>query len=118
MGDSRKLLREGGEWDAAMRLVFGRSYLWLFGIYVAAFVALALGPLLFGVVAFRYAAVLLPIYGGFLLISQIRSGVALDSMWQAQYPRETWQYKVLLAWNTFAIVAFTVMAVFFVRSNL
>ena len=97
-----------------MKFVLGKSYLWLSGIYVAAFVALAFGPLLFGVVDFRYEAVLLPIYGGFLLISQIRSGVALDSLWRAKYPKETWQYKALLAWNALGFIVFTALAIFFV----
>jgi hypothetical protein len=101
--------------NLAMRLVLGKSYLWLFWIVFAAFVVLVFGPVVFKLQPQVYAIVLLPLEMGLILVSEIRSGVALDSWWRAKYARGTWQYKALVAWHSFALIVFTVMAIVFLE---
>jgi hypothetical protein len=93
-----------------MRLKLGKSYIWIFFIFGAAFIILVFGQALLGRGHPEFAIALLPIVTGFVLISEIRSGIALDSWWRAKYTRETWQYKALLAWEGLGLVVFTVIS--------
>ena len=95
-----------------MRLNLGKSYIWVFLIFAGAFIILGFGPALFGRVYPEYAAALLPIVIGFVLVSEIRSEIALDSRWRTKYTKETWQYKVILAWHGVTLIAAAVFAVF------
>ena len=109
-----------------MRLVLGKSYIWIFWIFVAVYIALGSGVAVFqaahpesecvAVFIFIFSVpILIPIVTAFMLVLEIRSGIALDSYFQAKYPRGTGQYQALLAWHAFALIALTVWAAFFVH---
>jgi hypothetical protein len=97
-----------------MRLELGKNYIWVFLIFAAAFVILGFGQALLRWGHPEYAAALIPITLGFVLVSEIRYGIVLDSWWRAKYTKETWQYKALLAWHGFGLAVLTVAAVFFI----
>lgn len=100
-----------------MRLKLGKSYIWVFLVFTAAFIILGFGQTLLRRGHPEYVVVLMPIVIGFVLISEIRSGIAIDSWWLAKYTKETWQYKALLAWHGVGLTVLTVAAVFFILQS-
>jgi hypothetical protein len=96
-----------------MRFVLNGDYSWIFLIFFGVFVGVGMPLFAFGHPL--YAIISLPILGAFLLVSQIRSGIALDSFWRARYPRESWQFKAILALNVFGFVLTAVLAWYFWR---
>jgi hypothetical protein len=52
----------------------------------------------------------LPAFLAFLLLCELRSGVALDSWWKASHLKGTWQYRGLIAWHSLATALFLVIA--------
>jgi hypothetical protein len=89
-----------------MILEHGKSYLWLFGVYVALFLgSAAVSGLIFG--SPILALPVMALMGLFLLISQIRSGIALDGTWRAIYPKGTWKYRAQIIANI-ALVVFAI----------
>lgn len=87
-----------------LRFESGKSYVWLFGVFLVLF---------FGGIAvceavghFQWGVITLPAFGAFLLVWELRSGVALDSMWRASRPRGSEDYWVILVlqamWVVFA----------------
>jgi hypothetical protein len=91
-----------------LKLIPGKSYLWLFLLYVTLFfggVALssALGDA-------KWSVLTLPLVFGYLLVCQVRSGVALDRVWRASYLKGSWDYKLLIVWNCLGVVLTSVMA--------
>jgi hypothetical protein len=96
-----------------MRLEQGKSYLWLFPIHLVLFAAGfglcgAFGNATWGIVT-------MPLFIAFLMICELRSGIALDSWWRAAHPKGRWQYQAILAWQAFALVWFLAIAYFFIR---
>ena len=97
-----------------LRFRLGESYIWLFVVFLVVFLGSAAFCLaVFG--SFKFAALTMPVFAAYLLACQIRSGVALDSWWQAKYQRGDTMYSVLLAWYAFAVVLISVFCMFFVR---
>src|ERR1700733_5893267 len=93
-----------------MRLEYQKSYLRLFGL----FAALILGGTIISIMAHRrplWVFDILPVFALFLLVSQLRSGIALDSFWVAAHKSGTGMYKVLIAWNFLIAVLMLAMAV-------
>lgn len=83
----------------------GNSYIWVFVVFAALFVGIGMigrNP--------RVAVLLMPITVGSMLICELQSGIALDSWWQAKYPKGTWQYAALTIWHAFVTTAFSAMA--------
>ncbi|QEG37069.1 hypothetical protein [Bythopirellula goksoeyrii] len=97
-----------------MRLEIGKSYLWLFLTFMGVFVVLAFAP--FGQ-PLSASVCLLPLFMGFLLYSQVRSKVALDSWWHATHPAGSRIYTALIVWNTLGVVGMSGMALFFVMNG-
>jgi hypothetical protein len=60
-----------------MRLKPGKSYIWVFLVFAAAFIILGFGQALLRQGHPEYAPALLPIAIGFVLVSEIRSRIAL-----------------------------------------
>jgi hypothetical protein len=94
-----------------IRLELGRSYLWAFAAYAALFlgtIALcaALGHP-------NWAVIPMPIMMIAILSSELRSGIALDSMLRASYPKGTWQYGAMITWHAFGLCLFLGMTYFF-----
>jgi hypothetical protein len=89
-----------------MKLQPGKSYLWVFAIFFVMFAAALFATDTLG-------AVLLPVFMTAVFTSELRSGIVLDSWWQATYPRGTWQYKVGLTLHAIWAVAFAAFAVLF-----
>ena len=84
--------------------------MWVFALY---FAALALCGFILpacGIYSgIKYASLILPITMGPLLALQIRSGLALDSHWRAEYEKGTSQYTALIAWYSIAFVGSIVL---------
>ncbi len=94
-----------------MRFILGRSYVWIF---FAIFLPLWIG----GMVAIARVwmppltvAMLLPAMLLFILTSELRSGIALDSWWRAKYVRGTTLYRLLIAWHLVAMLAFSTLVI-------
>jgi hypothetical protein len=51
-----------------------------------------------------------PLFGVFLLCSEIRSGITLDGLGYAKYSKGTRQYSMTLAWRIIWIIGTSVMA--------
>ena len=89
-----------------------KSYIWIFAIFCPIF--LVSGMIIFpfsGNNSFRIGVCELIVMIGFILFSEIRSGIAIDSWWRAVYPKGTWQYQGVIAWQSFGILAFSILAV-------
>ncbi|TWU44668.1 hypothetical protein Poly51_59370 [Rubripirellula tenax] len=88
-----------------MLLEHSRSYIRIFVIYAILFVtSMAFGAAGYMDAMFTFVAISLPAYLFFLLVSQVRSGIALDNWMVARYPRGTWQFSAQIAWNGFALL--------------
>lgn len=91
-----------------LRLEHGRSYLWLFAVYLALFLGgLALCEALGH---FAWGVVTMPAFLTFVLLCEFRSGVALDSWWRAVHLKGSWQYRALLAWHALGAVLFSLLS--------
>lgn len=95
-------------------LQHGKSYLWLFPVYIGVFFGgfwlsseLTDTP--------SWGVLTLPTSFALLLSCEMGSGVALDSMGRASYPKGTWQYRATLVWHAIGIVLFSVFSFFFIR---
>jgi len=88
-----------------MLLEYSRSYLYILIAYGVIFLfAMTLGVIGYFNYAFPIIVTTMTMLFAFLLISQLRSGIALDSWWIAKYRRGTWQYTGLIAWNCFGLI--------------
>ena len=92
-----------------MLLVRDKNYFWLFAVLAVCVIvsrgvaAATVGGPLAGTYAIPLAAL-------FLLVSQWRSGVALNASWNAEYPKGTWQFfATCVAWAFFCVVATIVL---------
>ncbi|MEM8946914.1 MAG: hypothetical protein AAGD11_17195 [Planctomycetota bacterium] len=97
-----------------MHLEIGKSYIWIFWIFFGVFVVLTFAS---SELSIAIPACLLPFFMGFMLYSQIRSKVALDSWWRATHPAGTRTYTALIIWNTLGVIGMTVMAFLFVQKG-
>jgi len=102
---------EGGSHVSMLRLEYGRSYLWLFFVYIVLFfggVALceAVGRVNWGIFT-------MPAFLAFLLLCEFRSGVALDSWWRARYLKGRWQYRATLAWHCVGMLLLSLLSYVF-----
>jgi hypothetical protein len=95
-----------------VKLVHGRSYLWLFPIFLILF----FGGFGLGAMAgdMRWGALMMPAFVAFLLSCELRSGVAFDSWWRASYLKGSRQYQAMVIWHAIGIVLFCVFAYFFI----
>jgi hypothetical protein len=98
---------------AMIRFEHGKSYIWLFPIFAALF----FGGFALGNAAFNnpnWFIITMPLFVAFLLLGELRSGVALDSWWRATYPKGSWQYQALIAWHITAGIAMAIFSYFFI----
>lgn len=93
-----------------IRFKQGRSYLWLLPIFVILFFGSAM---LLGSPA--WAALMLPLFGAILLVSEWRSGIALDSFMRATHLKGSWQYRALFAWQVTWLVLMSALSVILIR---
>jgi hypothetical protein len=96
-----------------LHLEQGKSYRWLFAIYVVVFtggVALceALGNFSWGILT-------MPAFLTFVLLSELRSGIALDSWWRASHPKGSRQYQAVIAWHAVLLVLLLAFSYFFIH---
>jgi hypothetical protein len=96
MSDERKKHR--------FRLEPGRSYFW----WILPYAVVLFGEtILCTLLAARCWSILaLPALMAFMLICELRSGLALDSEWRASYAKGTWQYSAIIGCNAIALIAF------------
>lgn len=87
-----------------------RSYQWLFWSWVALCIAAIAVTAIIRISPIR-AAICFPVTALFLLVSQVRSGVALNGMWVATYKRGSWQFGAACAANLAMLVFSTVFCV-------
>ncbi len=101
------------EYSVMHRFEQGKSYFWLFPSYAFVFamgfvIAFWLGDIRWGIVA-------TPVALAYVVASEWWSGVAIDSWGNANYLRGSWQYRALVMWHGFAVVAFAVFSYFLIR---
>jgi hypothetical protein len=86
-----------------MTFVKGKSYARIFIVFC---LAILICMVLIGVRVLRlqYATIVIPMLYGYVLVAQLRSGLALDRYWRAQHERGTWQYNVSLAFLVTGII--------------
>jgi hypothetical protein len=105
--DHRRLPARG----IAMLIAQGKSYIHL--AYVFFFIAMGLAiadvAQLLPPVWIKLFVLVLPLFWLFLLVSQVRSNVALDRRWVARYPAGSRKYPIRIAWQ---IVAFVFLSVY------
>lgn len=94
-----------------MKLIIGNGYIWIFCIFAALFIFVGVIGAALKFTDPKYAIMLFPVMFGFILISEIRSGIALDSWWRAKFGKGTWQYAGLITLHSFAFVMFTVICI-------
>lgn len=95
-----------------MLLEPSRSYVSIFVVYAIFFVAaMAFGSAGYMDAMFTFVAISLPAYILFLLVSQVRSGIALDNWMVARYPRGTWQFAAIITWNGFGFILMIAMSI-------
>ena len=83
----------------------GRNYIWIFGVYLSAFLALMAASFVIDFrICFNALLITMPCYAFFLLGSQIRSGCALDNWMVARHYRGTWTYRGRIAWNFVGLI--------------
>ncbi len=100
-----------------MDIEFGRSYLWLLPVLVAAGIFAGVGLEIVANVLPGLADFLgpVPLFLGFvaplwwLAICQLRSGFAINSMWRATGRRGTLAFKLSIGWGIGAPSAFVVI---------
>ena len=97
-----------------MKFLAEKSYIWIFWVFFFAFIVAGSGLAAFGGDP-EYAVVSAPVVVGIVLALEIRSGVALDSLWRAKYAKGAWQYKAVLAWHCAGLIALTVMTAIFLE---
>jgi hypothetical protein len=94
----------------------GKSYLWLFPIYVVIFfggVALSEGVLGNG----DWGILTMPAFVAFMLLCELRSGVALDSWWRAAHIKGSRKYRLIIAWHMAAVVLLSLVSCFAIYSS-
>jgi len=88
-----------------MHLELGQRYIFLFYVYMLLFlVGMATYVITNAKVVVGFLLLAVPTMIAFVLVSQIRSGIALNSYWVAKYPRGTSAYRLLLALNIVAFI--------------
>ena len=98
-----------------LRLQQDESYLWLFLVYCALFALCAMGSFYNASSSvFTLPVLIAPVLIAYVLACEIWSGVALNSMWRAEYLRGSWQYRASLAWHTTGVVMLSVFAFYFI----
>ncbi len=85
-----------------LKFKYGNSYVRIFFIFLFLFICgfilcEAVGHLNWGILT-------LPAFLTLLFLCELRSGVALDSWWQASYLKGCWQYQAILAWQAVGLV--------------
>ena len=64
-----------------------------------------------------WGVVTMPVFLAFVLASELRSKVALDSWWRASYAKGCWQYGAIVTWHGFGIMA-TLLFAYFAIGNI
>ena len=101
--------------NAMIKFVGGKSYLWLFPVFLVAMLV----STAFCFVAFRrplLGSLALPITMGYFFVCQWKSGIALDSKWTAKYPNGTWQFRCTMICGMVGTIAFLIGVVFAIIS--
>lgn len=91
-------LNERWIWSAKTNLKIGQSYLYIFAFYMLFFItAFSFGATVDSSLAYKAIAIVSIAMLVFLIVSQLRSGLALDSYWVARHPRGSWQFLAMIA---------------------
>jgi hypothetical protein len=96
-----------------IRLEHGRSYIWLFAIFMALFFG---GFALFESVGdVKWGILTIPAFLTFLLLCEIRSGVALDPWWRASHLKGSGRYQATLAYHAVLVPVFCIFSWFYIH---
>lgn len=98
------------EGDTPMLLTRGKSYIWIFWAFFVVWVVLICGLAVFRA-SIKLVMPLLPLSMLFVLVSEIRSRVALDSLCVATYPAGSPMYRILIAWHILGFAGLTALVV-------
>jgi hypothetical protein len=95
------------------RLVAGESYLWLFPY----FCLLSIGgfALSYAYGDANWGIITVPCLVAFLSVWELRSKVALDWEWRAQYQKGSWQFIAVLTFRVIAVILLSIFAHLFIR---
>ena len=96
-----------------LRLHYGRSYLWLFLIFMTVFFGGFALCDAFG--RMNWGFITMPAFLAFLLLCELWSGVALDSWWRASYLKGGWQYRTMLAWQAAGVAFLSALSYLSIR---
>ena len=94
-----------------MLLTQGKNYTWIFWAFFVAMVILTVGLTAIRV-SIKPVTPLLPLFMLFVVVSEIRSRVALDSWWVATYAAGSPMYRFLVVWHILGFVGLTALVVF------
>jgi hypothetical protein len=98
-----------------LRFVVDRSYIWLFFAFATIFV---LGGVACQILDRPHLDCLsMPVFGAFLLWSELRSGVALDSWWRASHPKGTRYFYPMIVWHFIGFLLLTLFSCGFIGAG-
>lgn len=95
----------------------GESYLWVFFTYFTAFIGAMFLPPFAEVIPVSILVASVPLFLGFMLYSQLRSQIALDSWWTANHPAGSRKYSTLITWNALGIAGAAVFALLVAKNE-
>lgn len=99
-----------------LQLEQGRSYIWLFAIYLIVFFGGFAASVFLGNP--RLGVLTIPAFLAFLLSCELRSGIALGSWWRALHPEGTEEYRAHITWHAACIILLLVVSfivIFFIQ---
>jgi hypothetical protein len=101
-------------WGALAMFILkhGRSYVWLFAVFLALFLG---GNVLCELVGHAgWGIITMPAFITLLVLCELWSGVALDSWWRASYLKGSRQYQAMLIWHSIGIIFFILIFIVFI----
>ena len=95
-----------------LRFVVDRSYIWLFFAFATVFVLCSVACQILG--RPQLGCLSMPAFVAFLLWTELRSGIVLDSWWRASHPQGTRYFYPMIAWHFLGFVLLTLFSCGFI----
>jgi hypothetical protein len=95
-----------------LRLRMSRSYFWLFVVYLAVFFSIDAVCKAFGHAS--WGVLTAPVFIAFVILCELRSEVALDFWWRANYQKDNWRFRPLIAWHVAVLILVSTLSFFFI----
>ena len=92
-----------------MLFIINRSYIYIFVIFATTFLFVGGALPLLGISHLKHAVILIPLIFVFIAISEVRSGIALNPMWQAKILRGSSEFTGTVVFHlVFALISMLV----------